>query len=42
VKQVETGDTGEFERMSDDELREFIARQDKILATYEAKPKTKH
>ena len=29
VKQVESGDPGEFARMSDDELRAFIAGQDK-------------
>jgi hypothetical protein len=41
VKQVESGDAGEFDRMTDDELRAFIAGQDKILATLD-KPKTKH
>jgi hypothetical protein len=33
VKQIESGEAGEFERMTDDELREFIAGQDKILAS---------
>jgi hypothetical protein len=39
VKQVESGDAGEFDRMTDDELREYIAGQDKILASLEGKPK---
>jgi hypothetical protein len=42
VKQVESGDAGEFDRMTDEELREYIAGQDKILASLEGKPKTKH
>jgi hypothetical protein len=42
VKQVETGDVNEFSRMTDDELRAFIAKQDEILASFEDKPKTKH
>jgi hypothetical protein len=42
VKQVESGDAGDFSRMTDDELREYIAGQDKILASLSGKPKTKH
>jgi hypothetical protein len=42
VKQVESGDAGEFDRMTDEELREYIYGQEKILATLEGKPKTKH
>jgi hypothetical protein len=30
---LETGDAGEFDRMSDEELRAFIYGQEKILAT---------
>ena len=33
VKQVESGDAGEFSRMTDEELREFIAEQDTILVS---------
>jgi hypothetical protein len=33
VKQVESGEAGEFDRMSDEELRAFIYGQEKILAT---------
>jgi hypothetical protein len=39
VKQVESGEAGEFDRMTDDELREYIAGQDKILASLDGKPK---
>ena len=42
VKQVETGDAGEFDRMTADELRKFIAEQDVILTALDGKPKTKH
>ena len=42
VKQVESGGVGEFERMTDDELRAYIAGQDEILTALEGKPKTKH
>ena len=42
VKQIETGDAGEFDRMTADELRKFIAEQDVILTALEGKPKTKH
>jgi hypothetical protein len=42
VKQIESGEAGEFERMSDDELRVFIAGEDTILASLSGKPKTKH
>jgi hypothetical protein len=38
VKQVESGDAVEFSRITDDELREYIAGQYKIPG----KPKTKH
>jgi hypothetical protein len=37
VKQVETGDAGEFERMSIEELREYVYGQGKILATLDEK-----
>jgi hypothetical protein len=33
VKQVESGEAGEFERMSNEELRAFIYGQETILAT---------
>jgi hypothetical protein len=33
VKQVESGEAGEFDRVSDEELRAFIYGQEKILAT---------
>jgi hypothetical protein len=42
VKQVESGEAGEFDRMTDDELREYIAGQDKILTALSGKAKTKH
>jgi hypothetical protein len=42
VKQVETGEAGEFDRMTNDELRAFIAEQEEILTALEGKPKTKH
>jgi hypothetical protein len=33
VKQVESGDAGDFSRMTDDELGEYIAGQDTILTS---------
>lgn len=33
VNQVESGEAGEFDCMTDEELREFIYGQEKILAT---------
>jgi hypothetical protein len=32
VKQIETGDAYEFDRKSEDELREIVAEQEAILA----------
>jgi hypothetical protein len=32
-KQVESDDAGQFDRMTDDELRAFVARKDKRLAS---------
>jgi hypothetical protein len=35
-------DAGNFSRMSDDKLREFIAEEDRILVSLSGKAKTKH
>jgi hypothetical protein len=46
VKQVESGEAGKFDRMTDDELREYIAGQEEILkevlTSLPGKPKAKH
>ena len=42
VKQVESGDVGEFDRKSEEELRALMAEQDVILASLAAEAKTKH
>jgi hypothetical protein len=42
VKQIEAGDAHEFDRKSEEELRQYIAEQDAILASLSVKGETKH
>jgi hypothetical protein len=42
VKQIETGEAGDFDRKSEEELREFIAEQEKILAQLSGPAETRH